>query len=41
MEIFDTLKVMYEYLFEFIGKVMEIFGYKYNEETNKIEKIEE
>ncbi len=41
MDIFETVKLMYEYLFTFIERVMEVFGYKYNEETNKIEKIEE
>ena len=41
MEIFDTVKLMYSYLFDLIEAVMEIFGYAYNEETKKIEKIEE
>ncbi len=41
MEIFDTVKLMYEYLFTFIERVLLVFGYAYNEETNKIEKIEE
>ncbi len=36
---FETIKDMYSYLFELIAKLMEIFGYKYNEETGKIEEI--
>lgn len=38
---FDTIKDMYTLLFEFLAKIIEFFGYKFNEEEGKIEKIEE
>ena len=28
---FDTIKEMYALLFEFIGKILEIFGYKFED----------
>ncbi len=36
---FETIKDMYTMLFALIAKIIEIFGYKYNEETGKFEEI--
>lgn len=38
---FETIKVMYEYLFDFLYKIIEFFGYRFDKEEGKIEKIED
>ncbi len=37
---FETIKDMYTYLFELIAKIIEIFGYEYDEEEKKFVEIE-
>ena len=37
---FENLQVMYQYLWEFIYKVLSIFGYELDEEGNLV-KVEE
>lgn len=38
---FETIKEMYALLFEFLGEIIKFFGYAYNEENGKIEKLPE
>ncbi len=37
----EAIKDMYALFFEFLAKIIEFFGYRYNEDEGKIEKIEE
>lgn len=38
---FETIKDMYAKLFALIADLIALFGYKYNEEEKKFEKIED
>lgn len=38
---FDTIKDMYTLLFEFLAKIIEFFGYRFDKEEGKIEPIED
>lgn len=38
---FTTIKDMYAFLWDFIYKILEIFGITYNKETGKLEKAAE